>query len=88
FHFFPESKAFNVHWFLGISLGIERTTATKGSTETTSTDVWFLADTGFGAWLNLAGPLDLILRLEFDVIPVTKNVPFYAVGLIGLQARF
>jgi hypothetical protein len=87
-HFFPDSQAFNVHWFLGASLGIESTTARRGSAESTETDVWFLADTGIGVWLNLAGPLDVVARLELDYIPTTKNVPFFFVGMLGLQARF
>jgi hypothetical protein len=87
-HFFPAARGFNVHAFLGFSLGIERTTAKKGTLEDTDTGFWFLCDAGLGAWVTLAGPVDLLLRIEFDFIPTSDNVPFFAVGLMGLQMRF
>jgi hypothetical protein len=93
FHFFPYEKAFNLFAFVGVGAGYEMTSADPtdpasaldGDSESA---FWFLADGGFGAWVNLGGPVDLVLKLEFNFIPVTENVPFFVVGEGGLQVKF
>lgn len=92
-HFFPRKRAFNAWWFVGLCLALEMSEATRevspGVTESTSeTFPGFLIDTGFGAWINLGGPIDLLFKLEFNFVPMSKNVSFFTVGEIGIQARF
>jgi hypothetical protein len=93
FHFFPRQKSFNIYYFLGLSLGYESTSAKRtlagGGTESKSdTALWFLVDTGFGAWIGLADAVDLVLKFEFNLVPVTENVPFFVVGEAGVQVKF
>jgi hypothetical protein len=93
FHFFPTNRAFDLYFFVGLGVGYERTEAEPGSAgsgleDESNAGMWFLADGGFGAWINLGGPVDLVLKLEFNLIPVTDNVPFFAVGEGGFQVKF
>ncbi|MHC5036850.1 MAG: hypothetical protein ACYTHM_06025 [Planctomycetota bacterium] len=93
FHFMPNSKGFNLYFFLGVGFALEMSSATKENTATGETEddsgtfPGFIVDTGFGSWVNIGGPVDLILKLEFNLVPVTKNVPFFAVGEVGIQIK-
>jgi hypothetical protein len=90
FHFFPENRGFNFYYFLGIGMAIELWSSDEDGVrleEDSGTGLGLLIDTGFGAWVNISGPLDLVLRLEANIVPVTKNVPFFMVGQIGLQIK-
>lgn len=88
-HFFPRSRGFNLWWFVGLCVGIEMSEATDVAGKAVSeTFPGFLIDTGFGAWVNLGGPVDLLFKLEFNLVPMSKNVPFFTVGEMGLQVRF
>ena len=91
-HFLPRHTSFNLFYFLGLSFGLETASAKRATTTGTEKDsgtaVWFVIDTGLGAWVNLGGPVDLLLRLEFNLVPVSKNVGFFVVGTAGIQVKF
>ncbi|MHC4600161.1 MAG: hypothetical protein ACYS47_14265 [Planctomycetota bacterium] len=91
FHFMPTNPKFNLYYFLGLAVGFEMSKADPSSgtgTGETGNYPGFLIDTGLGAWLNLGGPVDLILKLEFNFIPMSENVPFFVTGGMGLQVKF
>ncbi|MHC5036849.1 MAG: hypothetical protein ACYTHM_06020 [Planctomycetota bacterium] len=93
FHFFPNEKSFNLYYFIGISFGYEMTSADSPASSGTGTEtdsgtaVWFLFDTGLGSWVNLGGPVDLILKIDFNLVPITDNIPFFIVGQVGIQVK-
>lgn len=88
-HLFPRQRVYNVFYFLGLGLGLELSSAkdAAGGSES-GTGAFFLLDTGLGGWVHLTGPLDLVFRLEFNLVPITENVPFFIVGQMGIQAKF
>ncbi len=92
FHFFPQGRSLDIYVFVGLSFALESSSASRTlGTETeeeSGTFPGFLVDAGFGAWITLSGPVDLLLRLEFDLVPMSDNVPFFAVGQAGIQVRF
>jgi hypothetical protein len=93
FHFFPNDGKFNLFAFVGIGGGYESATAEPGTSgsglqEDSDSGMWFLAQGGLGTWINLGGPIDLVLKLEFNLIPTSDNVPFFIMGEGGLQLRF
>ena len=93
FHFIPNSKSFDFFAFVGLAVAFESSSGTRvnpanGQTETSSGFYYgMLADAGIGASFNLFGPVDALLRLEFNFLPVTQNVQFFLVGQIGIQIR-
>lgn len=92
FHFLPRGRGFGLYAFVGIALALENSSAEKdlltSTDERSESFTQFLVDGGLGAWITLSGPVDLLLRLEFDLVPMADNVPFFAVGQVGLQVRF
>ena len=76
--------------FAGIGLGFESISADRPGTSDSESDsaLWFVLDAGLGAWIRITGPVDLVLRLEFDLPPTSENVPFFMVGEAGLQIAF
>ncbi|MHC4778138.1 MAG: hypothetical protein ACYTFG_06120 [Planctomycetota bacterium] len=90
FHFMPNSRKFNLNYFLGLAVGYEMSSAKDVATGVTTTESYpgFLIDTGLAAWINLGGNWDLILKLEFNFIPMSENVSFFATGQMGFQVKF
>ena len=90
FHFMPTNQKFNLYYFLGLAVGYEMSDSTDKATDVTASESYpgFLVDTGLGAWLNLGGPVDLVLKLEFNLIPMSQNVQFFATGQAGIQVKF
>jgi hypothetical protein len=91
FHFMPNSQKFNLYYFLGLAVGYEMSTASPSSgvgADVSEGYPGFLVDTGLGAWLNLGGPVDLILKMEFNFIPMSENVPYFVTGQAGIQVKF
>jgi hypothetical protein len=93
-HLLPMTKAFNAFFFLGVGAVFESSSA-EGVDEVSgdpisdsSSDQGFLMDAGLGAWLNLFDPLDLFLRVEIDLIPVSGNMSAFAAVELGVQVKF
>jgi hypothetical protein len=93
-HFMPKSQSFNLFFFLGAGAVVEMSSGTGEdpvsgkSLSESGTYPGFLVDAGLGAWFSLSGSIDLFLRLEFDLIPVSQNVSYFGLGEIGLQMKF
>jgi|GEM_PF-2026983 len=88
FHFFPQKSDFNLCFFFGASVGYESVSADREGDFDSDSALWFAVQGGFGVWVGLGGPVDLVLKIEIDLIPVTDNVPVFALGEAGIQVRF
>jgi hypothetical protein len=90
-HLLPGTWGFSLYGFLGLGLVLEASSS-KSDSPTEGGDpgtyVGVLVDGGVGAWLNLGGSVDLLFRMELNLVPVTENVPVFLAGQAGLQYRF
>lgn len=89
FHILPGGDDFNIFFFAGVGLGFESLSAERsgGGSESDSA-FWFVIDGGLGGWVRISGPLDLVLRLEFDIPPLSDNTSLFLVGEAGIQITF